>query len=287
MKKKYIALSALIALSFSLPAYSDEHEQEASEKKQTKETKKWEDKDFTRVFKEGTLNLVSPSTFKQDTFYILYSHNYFQASIPRGSNPAFSFSYTPIERLQLDTILSLRSSPLEWEVGTKYQILDEFKGDPLSITPRVSFNSRGNILGLDLSASKTFFTDVLQVGLGYRILNYFGDYKLDNLSSGLSQGIGANAILRVWKHWYVFGDAVIPFDGTLLSKSGFIWSAGIKKRIPFTPHILTLYAGNSNESTISGRTISTGTGKYPDMLKLGFLFSIGIPEVSKLPEKLF
>ncbi|MFN8575878.1 MAG: hypothetical protein U0354_03395 [Candidatus Sericytochromatia bacterium] len=285
MKKSSIILSSLIAITCILPAFSEE-EVKPEIKTEIKE-KKREDLDYTRAFKEGTINLISPSTWKRDTFYINYSHNYFQASIPRGSNPAFHFSYTPIDRLQVDTILSLRNSPLEFEFGTKYQILDEFKGDPLSITPRIAYNTRGNVLGLDLSASKTFFTDILQVGLGYRVLNYFGNFKDDGLASNLVQGIGVNSILRVWKHWYLFGDAVIPFDGTLLSKSGFIWSAGIKKRIPFTPHILTLYAGNSNEGTISGRTISTGNGKYPDMLKLGFYFSIGIPEVSKLPEKLF
>lgn len=299
MNKKNLLLSLLISLSFTLPSYSEEIKTQTEEvtqdnnevkkeiKIEVKEVKKREDKDFTRVFKEGTPNIISPSTFNPDTFYILYSHNYYQASFPRGSNPAFHFNYTPIEKLQLDTILSLRNSPLEWEIGTKYQILDEYKGDPLSLTPRVSFNTRGNILGLDLSASKTFFTDILQVGLGYRLLNYFGDYKVDNLTSAFNHGIGANAIVRVWKHWYLFGDTVLPFDPNLLSTRGFIWSTGIKKRIPSTPHILTLYVGNTNESTISGRTISNGNGKYPDMLKLGFHFSIGIRNFSKLPEELF
>lgn len=315
MKKKLLlslALSLFLNLSSNLPSYSheghehgDEHEEhqhqegqdvvksanenkENTEKQEKTEKKEHrEDTDYTRTFKEGTLNIISPSTFKKDTFYILYSHNYYQASIPRGSNPAFHFNYTPIDRLQFDTILSLRAAPLEWEIGGKYQILDEFKGDPVSVTPRVSYNTRGNILGLDLSASKTFFTDIWQIGLGYRALNYFGDYKVDNLTSSFTHGIGVNTIVRVWKHWHLFGDAVIPFDATLLSQRGFIWSAGIKKRIPGTPHILTLYAGNSNESTLSGRSISTGNGKYPDMLKLGFQFSIGIPNLSKLPERLF
>lgn len=302
MKKSTItALSTLLAFSFySLPAYAhDETEKDeviidlveeietnvqATEEHGHDHHKK---EDFTRAFKEGTLNIISPSTFKKDMFYILYSHNYYQASIPRGANPAFHFSYTPIDRLQFDTILSLRNSPLEWELGGKYQILDELQGDLLSLTPRLSYNTRGNILGLDVSASKMIFQDIWQVGLGYRVLGYFGDYKVDDLTSNITQGLGINTIVRVWKDWHVFGDAVLPFDATLLSKHGFIWSAGIKKVIPHTPHILTLYAGNSNESTLSGRSISNGNGKYPDMLKFGFQFSIGIPNFSKFPEKLF
>ena len=260
------------------PSDSNECKCEEYEKKQ---------EDYTRTFREGTLNIISPSTWKKDMFYILYSHNYFQASIPRGSNPAFHFSYTPIERLQFDTILSLRNSPLEFEIGGKYQILDEFKGDLLSVTPRISFNTRGNAVGLDLSASKTFFTDIWQIGLGYRAIGYFGDPKVDDLTGNFVHGLGVNTIVRVWKAWYLFGDAVVPFDAGILAKHGFIWSTGIKKRIPGTPHILTLYAGNSNESTLTGRTLSNGNGKYPDMLKLGFNFSIGIPNFSKLPERLF
>ncbi|MBC7473602.1 MAG: hypothetical protein H7263_04875, partial [Candidatus Sericytochromatia bacterium] len=53
---------------------------------------------------------------------------------------------------------------------------------------------------------------------------------------------------------------------------------------PRSPHILTLYVGNSNESTLTGRTISTGTNKYPDLLKVGFQFSIDIPRVSHFLE---
>ncbi len=275
-----IFLSSLISLSFSsLSAYS--HETEEHHESTSKP------KDNTRVFKEGTLNIISPSAFKKDMFYILYSHNYFQAAFPRGSNPAFHFNYTPIEKLQFDTILSLRSSPLEFEVGGKYQILDEFKSDILSLAPRLSYNTRGNAVGLDVSASKTFFTDIWQIGLGYRAINYFGDPKVDDLTSSFVHGIGVNTIVRVWKDWHIFGDVVFPFDSNIISKHGFIWSSGIKKRIPDTPHILTLYVGNSNESTLTGRTISNGNGKYPDMLKLGFNFSIGINNFSKLPEKLF
>lgn len=246
-----------------------------------------EDNDFTRTFKEGTLNLVSPFTFNKDTFYILFSHNFYESTFPKGSNPAFSFSYTPIKNLQLDTILSLRSSPLEWEIGAKYQILNEFEGSPISLTPRIAYNTRGNVLGLDISATKVFFDDIWQIGLGYRALEYFGNKAVDDVSSNFENGIGLNTIVRVWKHWYLFGDVVLPFDSTVIANHGFVWSAGIKKRIPHTPHILTLYVGNSNESTITGRTISIGNGKYPDMLKVGFQFSIGIPSLTKLPEKLF
>lgn len=246
-----------------------------------------EDTDYTRVFKEGTLNLISPFTQKQDTLNILFSHNFLVSTFPHGNNPAFHFNYAPINNLQLDAIFSLRYSPLEFEAGIKYQILNEFEGAPVSLTPRISFNTRGNILGLDISATKIFFDNIWQVGLGYRILNYFGDPKVDDLSSNIAQGVGVNTIVRVWKQWHLFGDIVLPFDSNLINKHGFIWSAGIKKRIPNTPHILTLFVGNSYQSTVSGRTISTDNGKYPDILKVGFNYSIGIPNASKFPERLF
>jgi hypothetical protein len=245
-----------------------------------------EDTDYTRTFREGTLNLVSPFTWKPDMFYILFSHNYFVSTFPRGSNPHFGFNYTPVKNLQLDALFTLRA-PTEFEAGVKYQIFNEFEGDPISLAPRVSFNTRGSILGLDVSATKIFFGDVWQLGLGYRLLGYLGDSKVDDLNGNFVHGIGANTIIRFWKHWHLFGDIVLPFDSSLIARNGFIWSAGIKKRLPGTPHILTLYVGNSNESTISGRTISTGNGKYPDMLKVGFNFSIGISNFSNFLEKLF
>lgn len=269
---KKLLLSILLFI-LSVPSYA--HDEDKKEE------------NFKRAFEEGTINLISPQVFNKDMFYILFSHNYFANIFPRGSNPAFQFSYVPIDNLQIDSILSLRQNPLEFELGVKYSVFDEFKGSPLSLAPRISYNTRGHILGLDISASKIFFKDILQVGLGYRLLNYFGNTKLDNLNSTFIQGLGFNSILRVWKHWHLFADLVLPFDSNILSNHGFIWSTGIKKRIPDSPHVLTLYAGNVNENTISGRTISTGNGKYPDMLKIGFLFSIGIEEVSKLPSKLF
>jgi len=264
-------LLSIILFSISIPTYANEDKKEK----------------FKRAFEEGTINIVSSQVFNRDMFYILFSHNYFLISFPRGSNPAFQFSYVPINNLQIDSTLSLRQSPLEFEIGAKYSILDEFKGDILSLAPRISYNTRGNILGLDINASKIFFNNVLQIGLGYRLLNYFGNSKIDNLNTNLIQGLGFNTIFRFLKHWHLFADAVLPFNIDLLNTSGFIWSSGIKKRIPDSPHVLTLYIGNVNESTISGRTISTGNGKYPDMLKIGFLFSIGIEEVSKLPSKIF
>jgi hypothetical protein len=286
IKTSALAASALIYLG--TPVLAHEEEVVIKEVQVKPPDVHREDVDYTRTFREGTLNVISPFTWKQDMLYILYSHNFYSGSFPRGSNPAFHFSYTPIKNLQLDTIFSLRTAPIEFEAGVKYQILNELEGSPISLAPRVAFNTRGNILGLDISASKIFFDDIWQVGLGYRILGYFGDFKTtDDLSSNIAQGIGVNTIVRVWKHWNLFGDIVFPLDNGLMVKHGFIWSAGIKKRLPGTPHILTLYAGNSNESTISGRTISTGNGKYPDMLKVGFNFSIGIPNASKFPEKLF
>ncbi len=292
LKFSLISLSLLGLTAFPAIAH-EENDEENKEtiNKQEEEHHHTEDKDFTRAFKEGTLNIISPFTFKKDMMYILYSHNFFQGSFPRSSNPAFHFSYTPISHLQVDTILSLRESPLEWEIGLKYQIMDEFEGAPISLTPRISYNTRGNIFGLDISATKIFMKDILQLGLGYRLLSSdpkdFSDTAGKVPLNGIVQGIGLNTILRVYKQWHIFGDVVLPFDSNLISNKGFIWSAGIKKRLPSTPHILTLYAGNSNESTLSGRTVSTGNGKYPDMLKVGFNFSIGIGNASKFPEKLF
>ncbi len=258
----------------------DAHEMGEEEHEHHKNDKR----EFKRAFIEGTLNVISPYTYRKDSLYILYSHNFYTGSFPRGANPAFHFSYSPIKNFQLDTIFSLRYSPLEFEVGGKYVVLNEFDGAPISLAPRVSYNNRANVVGLDISASKIFFEDILQVGLGYRAIGYFGDPKIDDLTNKFAQGLGINAVYRFYKDWNLFGDVVVPFDSTLLNNHGFIWSAGIKKIIPHSPHILTLYAGNSNESTLTGRTISTGTNKYPDLLKVGFQFSIDIPKVSHFLE---
>lgn len=267
MKKKLLVLLPL--LLFAVPAFADEHEEE--------------DKDFTYAFREGSLNLISANTFKPDTFYIQYSHNFFANSFPRGSNPAFLLSYAPIKNLQLDSVVTLRNSPVEWELAAKYQVLNEADGAPFSFSPRVAFSGRGNVVGVDLALSKIFFEDKLQLGLDY---SFQSDAKSD-WEAGMFNAIGANAIVRVWKHWNVYGDVFVPLNSALMAKNGFIWSAGLKKRIPDSPHILTLYVGNTNEASLSGRTISTSANKYPDALKVGFNFSIGIEDLSKMGKKLF
>lgn len=271
MKKLLLALFTTALFTTPVLAHGDEHKEEHHKE------------DKLIVFKEGTMNLISASTFSPDSLYIMYAHNFYQSTFPRSSNPVFSFSYTPIKNLQIDALATLRNNPLEYEIGAKYQLLNQVEGAPVSLSARAAFNNRGNIGGGDLSISRIFFDDILQIGTNYSIQS---DASVDGYK-GLFQAAGANAILRVWKHWYLFGDAMIPFNTTLLNKNGFTWSAGIKKKIPHTPHILTIFAGNQNEYTMSGRTISTSSGKFNEVLKVGFNFSIDIEELSKMPEKLF
>lgn len=271
MKKLLLAL--LASSLFITPALAHNHEEKEENHKPDK----------LIVFKEGTMNLVSTATFSPDTLYIMYAHNFYQSTFPRSSNPVFSLSYSPIKNLQIEALTALRQNPLEYEIGAKYQVLDQLDGAPLSLAVRGAFNNRGNIGGGDLSLSRIFFDDILQIGANYSIQS---DATVDGYK-GVFQAAGANAILRVWKDWYLFGDAMVPFNQELINKKGIVWSGGIKKKIPHTPHILTLFAGNQNEYTMSGRTISTSSGSIADVLKVGFNFSINISEVSKMPEKLF
>jgi len=88
-------LLAILLMNLAIPSYAHENDEEEN---------------FKRAFEEGTINLISPQVFDKDMFYILFSHNYFANSFPRGSNPAFQFSYVPIDNLQIDSILSLRQS---------------------------------------------------------------------------------------------------------------------------------------------------------------------------------
>ncbi len=241
-----------------------------------------EDTDYSRVFREGTSNLISAQTYPADTFYLLFSHNFFGSSFPRGSNPAFYASYTPIEHLQIDSILTLRESPLEFEVGATYQVLDEAKGDWFNLAPRLAYNNRGHVFGLDLSASRFLIPEIWQVGLNYRLLSNAQGDSFNRVVNAL----GVNTVVRVYKHWHLFADIVLPLDTEILEKRGPVWQAGVKKRIPHTPHILTLYAGNTQQATLSGRTISPGAN-LADVFRVGFVFSIEIPSLTRLPERLF
>lgn len=245
-----------------------------------------EDLDYSRAFKEGTPTIFSASTVPQDNFTLYYSHNFFWNTLPRGSNPAFWLKYSPLDHLQLDFMATLRS-PLELEGGVAYQILDETRGNWLSLTPRVSFNSRGTIFGGEIAATKFIIPDIWQVGLEAQLIS---SGAADSFARPVA-AVGLNTIVRVWKHWHVFGDVVLPFDGDIISKRGVLWSAGIKKRIPHTPHILTVYIGNEQEQSLSGRTISptvlsTASG-VGDILRLGFVFSISIDGISHFGERLF
>ena len=239
-----------------------------------------EDTDYSRAFREGSPNLFSPHTLGADNFALLYAHNFFWSTLPRSSNPAFWFKYSPIDNLQIDALTSLRS-PLEVELGLAYQLLDEYQGSWLSLTPRLSFNFRGNLVGGELSASKFIIDDLWQVALDARVLSSGSADGIDRPVAAL----GASTMVRVWKHWHLYGDLVLPLDSELLQRN-LLWSAGIKKRIPHTPHVLTLYVGNSQEQSLSGRTLSP-KGDLGDLLRAGFVFSINIDDVSQLPAEMF
>src|SRR5690606_31438836 len=106
-----------------------------------------------QAFEEGSPNVYTASTVPQDHLYLMYSHNFFWTTLPRSSNPAFWMKYAPLEHLQLDLLTTLRS-PFELEGAVSYQVFDERKGDVLSLTPRLSFNTRGNVVGGEVSASR-------------------------------------------------------------------------------------------------------------------------------------
>lgn len=241
-----------------------------------------EDTDYSRVFREGTSNLISAQTYAPDTLYLLFSHNFLSSSFPYGSNPAFYASYTPWKHIQIDSIMTIRSSPLELELGATYQLLDETQGDWLNLASRIAYNNRGHIFGFDLSASRFLIPEIWQVSLNYRFLS---NAQADGFNRPVN-GLGAHTIVRVYKHWHLFTDIVLPLDTEILQQRSPIWQVGIKKRIPHTPHILTLYAGNTQQATLSGRTISPG-GNLADVFRVGFVFSIDIPALSHLPARLF
>jgi hypothetical protein len=238
---------------------------------------------YARAFQEGTPNRISPYAWSADMLYLNYSHNYLLSTLPRGSSPAFFLSYSPpLGRLQIDTILSLRESPVEFEIGAKYQFLDEYEGHWLSLAPRLAYNTRGNLFGGEVTASKFFIPDIWQVGMDLRFLS-------TGQPDGFNQpvlGMGLSTIVRVWKSWHLFGEVVMPFNPDILSQRSLIWSTGIKKRIPDTPHVLTLFVGNSQEATLSGRTIGPA-GSAGEVIRAGFYFSIGIPALTEMPERLF
>lgn len=234
-----------------------------------------------QAFEEGSPNLYSASTLPQDHLYLVYSHNFFWSTLPRSSNPAFWAKYTPLENLQVDILTTLRS-PFELEGGVSYQVFDERKGDILSLTPRLSFNTRGNVLGGELTASRFIFDDLWQVGADVRVLSNASEDTFNRPVAAM----GFNTMVRVWKDWHAFGDLVLPFDGEVLSKRSLLWSAGVKKKIPGTPHVLTFYAGNTQEQSLSGRTLSP-EGSQSDNFRLGFIFSIDIPSLTELPARLF
>ncbi|PIQ24047.1 hypothetical protein COW64_21475 [bacterium (Candidatus Blackallbacteria) CG18_big_fil_WC_8_21_14_2_50_49_26] len=235
-----------------------------------------------RGFYEGTPNLFSPVAVNADSLHLIYSHNFFSASFPRSSNPAFWLKYSPLDRLQIDGLVALRETPAEGELGLAYQIFSEKSGDWLNLMPRVAYNTRGNLFGVELAANKFLVDDIWQVGLDAR---YLSTAKSDSFDRSLA-AVGFNTMVRVWKDWHLFGDVVVPIDSEILQKRSVLWSTGIKKVLGGTPHVLTLYAGNTQEQSLSGRTISS-SNLLSDVFRVGFVFSIDIEHLSELPARLF
>ena len=284
--RKLLLLTCLLSLWSALPALAhEEQEIEAQtdlEARDDHEEHEHHGSEFGRAFAEGTPNLFSPATVEADSLSLFYSHNFFSSTFPRSSNPVFWARYSPFEHLQIDGLIALRERPLEGEIGLSYQVCDATKGDFFNLTPRLSWNSRGNLFGAELAASKMLVPEIWQVGLDARFLSTAKPDGYDRMLGA----VGANTLVRVWKHWHLFGDVVVPLDGEILQKQNVLWSVGIKKIIPHSPHILTLYAGNSQEQSLSGRTISSGRD-LSQTFRVGFIFSIGIDEVSKFAGELF
>lgn len=233
------------------------------------------------LYEEGTPNIVSPHVWQKGLLSATFSHIWFNQDFPKGSNPAGLVSYTPIDNFQIDGGVTIRNG-FEFEVGTKYQIFNQYKGDFLSLSPRLSYNTRGNVFAGEISADKVFFDDRLSIGLSYSFLN---NASSDGIKT-YYQTVGINSIVRVWGHWYLYGDLVLPIASSLITSRGFVWGAGIKDQMMGTPHNTTLYIGNSNVNTVTGRNISV-SNTYPDIIKLGFEFSIIIEDITKLPKLMF
>ncbi len=289
------SLMLAATLSFPLNALADHHEDHAPaqiecrcEKGENPHGEHHEDHHeyeehhgrHAQAFEEGTPNIFPADTVPADHLYLVYSHNFFWVSVPRSSNPAFWAKYSPIEHFQVDVLTTLRS-PFELEGGLSYQVLDEGEGDLLSLTPRLSFNTRGNVFGGEVTASRYILDDIWQVGADVRIISNASADEFDRPVAAA----GLNTMVRVWKDWHVFGDVAVPFDGEILQKRSVLWSAGIKKKIP-GPHVLTLYVGNTQEQSLTGRTVSPGAN-LEDFLRVGFIFSIDIPSLTELPGRLF
>jgi hypothetical protein len=272
--KKQLKKTVLLAFCLSiitLPSLAGE-ETQAEKKPNT---------DYRLLFNEGTPNLVSPHVWKKDTLFTMVSHNWFVQSFPKGSNASGAISYTPFNNFQVDGLLTLRGG-IEAELGLKYQLLNQEEGASVSFSPRAAYNTRGNIFGIDLCIDRIFFEDRLQLGLSYTFLSSGAPENVNHIV----QAVGLNTTTRVWGHWYLFGDIVLPLDEKLITSKGFIWSAGIKDQMIGTPHNLTLYIGNTNLHTLTARTISVNN-TYPDVLRAGFEFSIIFEELAKLPKLIF
>lgn len=265
--------SSILSLSI-LNAFSEEEQQKPEKRKR-------HNSDHFMLFEEGTPNIVSPHVWKAGQLSAVFSHIWFKQDFPKGSNPAGFIRFAPIDNFQIDGLVTTRNG-VELEVGTKYQIFNQAKGDFLSLSPRISYNNRGNVFAGEVSADKVFFDNRLSLGLSYSFLN---NADSDGIKS-YYQTIGLNSILRVWGHLYLFGDIVLPLDTNTIKNRGFVWGAGIKDQMTGTPHNATLYIGNSNAASVTGRNISVNNN-YPDVLKLGFEFSIVIEDISKLPKMIF
>lgn len=263
---KYFLIVSGLILSISLNVLSEENKPNSN---------------HLMLYEEGTPNIISPHVWKKGLFYSKFGHVWSYQSFPKGSDPYGNISFTPIDNLQVDSAISIRNN-LEFEIGTKYQLLNQYKGDFLSLSPKLSYNTRGNVFGAEISADKIFFDDRLMIGASYSFLN---NASTDGINS-YYQTVGLNSIIRFWGHWNLYGDIVLPINSNLINSKGFIWSAGIKDQMMGTPHNVTLFIGNSNVNTITGRNISD-SNVYPDTLKVGFEFSIIFEDVSKLPELIF
>lgn len=156
----------------------------------------------------------------------------------------------------------VNSIPNEWEFFARWGALDQSAGSPLDLTLHGGYNHAAESADGELALARTF-AERLRLMAAARLFS-------DAFGSGEARGAWAvGGTYRLTEHVAIGGDYARLFDPDEVGAED-AWSAGLQLAIPYTPHTLSLQAGNAATTTLQGSSLGV------DETRWGFEFTVPV-----------
>lgn len=228
-------------------------------------------------FDYGTPGIVSPLNLDAGQSAFNFDHRWGLATFPLAAEPAFTIRVGLGDGFEINTILSTAQSNgiYEGEFGLRWQVLNEYNRDWLSMTPYVGYDTLGNTLLGELTASKKIWGPLGLAMVG-RVFSNSGSL---GQSPGIADGIGAGAEWELTPGLSLMGDFFINSgsgylpDYTEIQSQRAPFNVGIQWYIPDTPHVLMLTFGSSGRQSTMGRSYTDSIGDFQIGFEYGSQFA--------------